>query len=333
MKMLKVANLSIKDKEALFRNTAQKFGMNEAIIEKDFWVCWTMNYLFHYSKWKNHLAFKGGTSLSKSYGIIERFSEDIDLILDWRLLGYTMTEPWNERSKTKQDQFNKEANNRTADFLMMEFLPSLNNEFATLLNEPFKLYIDEIDPQTVNFAYPQIFEDSAILKVIRMEIGALAAWTPTKEIAIISYAAEKYPHIFEAPSTNVLTVAAERTFWEKITILHKEAFRTNGNFPDRYSRHYYDLYCMSKSDVKLNAFLNKGLIERVATFKARFYPATSARYDLAKPGSIRLMPPEKCLSSLERDYIHMQNMIYGYKPQFSEIMDSIKALEAEINQL
>ena len=79
--MFKFANFSVKDKEAVFRNTAQKSGMNEAIVEKDFWVCCTMNYLFHHSKWKQHLAFKGGTSLLKSYGIIERFSEDIDLIL------------------------------------------------------------------------------------------------------------------------------------------------------------------------------------------------------------------------------------------------------------
>lgn len=216
---------------------------------------------------------------------------------------------------------------------MNDFLPSLNKDFGTLLKEPFKLEIDEVDQQTINFAYPQIFEDTAILKVIRMEIGALAAWTPTKDRAIISYAAEKYPHIFEAPSTNVLTVAAERTFWEKITILHKEAFRTNGNFPERYSRHYYDLYCMSNTEVKTNAFSDKGLLERVTAFKTRFYPANSARYDLAKIGSIRLMPPEECMSSLEDDYDHMQNMIYGHKPIFSEIMDTIKALEEKINQL
>ncbi len=123
--MIEVANLSVKDREALFRNTAQKCGMNEAIIEKDFWVCWAMNYLFQHSKWKKHFAFKGGTSLSKSYGLIERFSEDIDLILDWRLLGYSIDEPWNERSKTKQDLFNKEANHKTAAFLLAEFIPCL----------------------------------------------------------------------------------------------------------------------------------------------------------------------------------------------------------------
>jgi hypothetical protein len=202
-----------------------------------------------------------------------------------------------------------------------------------MLDESYSLDIDAVDPQTVSFAYPQIFQDSAILKVIRMEIGALAAWTPTQNIMITSYAAEKYPRIFNKPSTSVLTVAAERTFWEKITILHKEAFRTNGIFPERYSRHYYDLYCMNSSVVKSNAFSDLKLLERVTTFKARFYPANSARYDLAKPRTMRLMPPDECMAALESDYSHMQNMIYGHKPNFSEIMDSIKTLETEINQL
>jgi len=236
--MRKVAKLSIKEREIIFRNTAQKCGMNEAIVEKDFWVCWTMDYLFQYSKWKNHFAFKGGTSLSKGYKLIERFSEDIDLILDWRLLDYKIDEPWNDRSKTKQDIFNKETDNKTTIFLRDDFLPSLNNDFSNILKEQFNLYIDHVEPQTVNFAYPQIFEDSSILKIIRMEIGALAAWTPTQNLMITPYAAEKYPNIFNEISTNILTVSAERTFWEKVTILHKEAFRTNGNFPERYSRHY-----------------------------------------------------------------------------------------------
>lgn len=331
--LFKVATFSIKEREALFRNTAQKCGMNEAIVEKDFWVCWMMHYLFQHSKWKTNFAFKGGTSLSKGYGLIERFSEDIDLILDWRLLGYSSNEPWSERSKTKQALFNKAANQKTTVFLKDEFIPSLSSDFRTRLTEPFKLFIDEIDPQTVNFAYPQIFEDSSILKIIRMEIGALAAWTPTRNIMITSYAAQKYPSIFYEVSTDVLTVAAERTFWEKITILHKEAFRANGNVPERYSRHYYDLYCISDSIIKTNALSNISLLDRVASFKTRFYPSNSARYDLATPGSIRLMPKLECMAALENDYVHMQNMIYGHIPKFIEIMNSIKLLETEINQL
>ena len=84
--MRKIAKITENDRKALFHNTAAKMGMTDAIIEKDFWVCYVLDYLFHHSQWKDNIAFKGGTSLSKAYGLIERFSEDIDLILDWRVL-------------------------------------------------------------------------------------------------------------------------------------------------------------------------------------------------------------------------------------------------------
>lgn len=131
--MNKIAKLADKDREALFRNTARKIGMNDAIIEKDFWVCWTLDYLFHKCKWKDVLAFKGGTSLSKGYNLIKRFSEDIDLILDWRILGYAINEPWKERSNSKQDLFNKEANKRAELFLGGEFLEQIQMERNLLL--------------------------------------------------------------------------------------------------------------------------------------------------------------------------------------------------------
>ena len=104
------------------------------------------------------------------------------------------------------------------------------------------LRIDEDDPQTLRFFYPQSFSDDSILQEIRLETGALAAWTPTTVARISPYIAEEFPAAFAHPATAVLTVSPERTFWEKATILHKEAFRTNGRFPSRYSRHYYDLY-------------------------------------------------------------------------------------------
>lgn len=127
--MYKIARLSSKDREALFRNTANKIGMTEAIVEKDFWVCWMLDFLFHRCRWKQHLAFKGGTSLSKAYGLIKRFSEDIDLILDWRVLGYGKNEPWDERSKTKQDLFNKEVNQRAESFLKKSFFQNFKMSY------------------------------------------------------------------------------------------------------------------------------------------------------------------------------------------------------------
>lgn len=331
--MKNVANLSSAEREALFLVTAREKKLPEAVIEKDFWVCWTLDYLFHNSPWKEHLAFKGGTSLSKCFDLIHRFSEDIDLILDWRLVGCGKDEPWAERSRNQQDKFNKAVNARTETFLAEEFAPKLEADFHTLLNDSFQISIDSADPQTVCFAYPRLFSESAILPIIRLEIGALAAWTPTQNAAITPFAAERYPRVFQQPATSLRTVSPERTFWEKVTILHKEAFRTNGKIPLRYSRHYYDLWCMAQSPVKDTAFKDLELLRQVVAFKERFYPAASARYDLAKPGTMRLMPPDDCLPALRADYDHMKNMIFGEKPEFEEIVTSIGTIEAAINRL
>ena len=328
-----VAKLSRVEREELFLVTAREKALPEAVIEKDFWVCWALDYLFHDSPWKKHLAFKGGTSLSKCFDLIHRFSEDIDLILDWRLVGCGKDEPWAERSKNQQDKFNKAVNAQTEVFLAEEFIPRLEEDFHKLLRDDFQISIDSADPQTVCFAYPRLFLEGAILPIIRLEIGALAAWTPTQEATIAPFAAEQYPLVFRQPSTSLRTVAPERSFGEKVTILHKEAFRTNGKIPPRYSRHYYDLWCMAQSPVKNTAFHDLDLLRQVAAFKDRFYPASSAHYDLAKPGTMRLMPPEDCLSALRADYEHMKNMIFGEKPGFEEILASIHSLEDEIRYL
>ena len=331
--MKNIARLPKEERLILFRNTAANCGLSEGIVEKDFWVCWTLDYLFHQSPWTKHLAFKGGTSLSKSFDLIHRFSEDIDLILNWRLLESAQKDPWAQRSKNQQDKLNKALNAETEVFLREQFVPRLQEDFAQLLVDEFQIEVDEHETQTVNFTYPKLFGEDSILPMVRLEIGALAAWTPTTQSEIISYAAQQYGRIFQNPSTSVLTVMPERTFWEKVTILHKEAFRTNGNFPARYSRHYYDLFCMDASPVKAAAFRNLDLLARVVTFKDRFYPAGNAHYDLAKPGTMRLLPPEDCLPVLRDDYAHMRNMLFGEIPSFEEIMTCIARLEKEINSL
>src|SRR5665647_2464473 len=123
--MLNLARRSSEDRRAIFTSTALQRKLNEAIIEKDFWVCWMLEILFHHSDFSKYLSFKGGTSLSKAYGLIERFSEDIDLILDWRILDYRVDEPWIERSYSAQVRFNEEVNKKTSKFLNETLLPHL----------------------------------------------------------------------------------------------------------------------------------------------------------------------------------------------------------------
>lgn len=332
--MRNIAKINERDRKALFQNTAAKMGMTDAIVEKDFWVCYMLDYLFHRCAWKDRIAFKGGTSLSKAYGLIERFSEDIDLILDWRVLGYGINEPWEQRSNTKQNTFNKEANARAEVFLRDTFLSAIVSDLTAELGENVHCYIDGNDPQTVKIVYPNSFSDTSILQEIRLEIGALAAWTPVRYATITPYAAEQYARLFVQPSTEVLTVLPERTFWEKITILHREAFRPGGRpFPLRYSRHYYDLYKMMQTPVKDNALQDNDLLERVVRFKDKFYRCPWARYDLAKRGTMKLVPPEYNVAKLRSDYEHMQNMLFGERPSFEEIMSAMAQLEKEINAI
>lgn len=332
--MYQLINQRKKHLQTLFRNVAEKTHLHEAVIEKDFWVCLTLDYLFHHCKYKNTFTFKGGTSLSKCYGLIKRFSEDIDLILDWRILGYGMDEPWEGRSKSKQDAFNKEANKRAERFLSDKLLPLLKEDMSQILGQKADFSISADDPQTICFKYPHFFEDSSTVSGIRLEIGPLAAWTPSISKQITSYVAEKHPQIFSKPSTSILTVSAERSFWEKVTILHHEANRPDdSDMPNRYSRHYYDIYCIAHSDIKQSAYNNLSLLKKVTDFKIKFYPRSWAHYELATPGTLKLLPSKHHMDALRKDYAIMENMFFDKYPNFQELMQFTEELEKEINLL
>ena len=354
--MKEVAKLQIKDRMELFQATAISMGMQPNVIEKDFWVCFMLDHQFHDCKYKNAFVFKGGTSLSKSYHVIERFSEDIDLILDWRKIMNDEVNPWEERSKTKQDLFNKQINSEAAKFYKEELIPQLNSEMKEKLGDGEWISVDTEDEMVVNFYYPQIFEAEYLRSCVRLEIGPLAEWMPSHETIVTPFAAEKYPDIFSQKDTSVLTIDVERTFWEKLTILHKIA-----NFPEgkplparyarhlydvynngvvyveadvaRYARHLYDVYNMGNSWVKERAFKRKELLEKDVVFKQKFYYVKGAHYETATLSSIELLPKEAVLNALKEDYQAMRNMIYGNIPEFEEILEFLEKLQEEVHGL
>ena len=328
--MREMARKSEQERRELFRATAQAMHVHEAIAEKDFWVCWLLDYLFHDSPWEDEMAFKGGTSLSKAFGAIERFSEDVDLVLDWRRLGYATEDPWAARSVSKQDAFGKEANRRAAIFLAQEMAPVLRVALATRAGVGITV---EVDEQEVKVWYPKAFSLTAILPQIRLEIGPLAAWTPNVACPIRPYAAERFPQVFTQPATAVRTIAAERTFWEKATILHQEAHRAPERpLPARYSRHYYELYRLSRLPLGRAALTDLDLLREVVCFKTRFYHCPWAHYETAKPGTLRLLPPSHNRDGMQKDYAAMSAMLFGSIPTFAEILDGLADLERTINR-
>lgn len=323
--MDKVARLSARQRQELFSEAAARLRMTPAVVEKDFWVTWMLDRLFATPALARLLMFKGGTSLSKVYGLIERFSEDIDLILDWRVL--VGDDPLAERSKAQQAALNEAINQQAQAYIAGPLL----SELHTALDGVCQCFVGD-DPHVIEVRYPAAFADTYLRPELRLEIGPLAAWLPYDESVVSAYAAQAFPELFARRETMVKVIRAERTFWEKATILHQEAHRPEDRpQPARYSRHYYDLARMAASPVKAAALADDKLLASVVEFKQRFYPRAWARYDLATPGTLRLLPGEKVLAAVETDYRAMGNMIFGEIPAFADIVAKLRTLENEIN--
>ena len=322
-----IAKRSNSERAELFSQTAAKDGRyNAAIVEKDFWVCWILNRLFS-SELRNKLIFKGGTSLSKVFNLIERFSEDIDLILNWQ--GLIDEDPMQARNKTQQGKLNKRLDDAGERFIHNNLFPTIHDLCAGIC----EVEMSQDNPNVILIKYPAAFSSGYLRPEILLEIGPKAAWIPHATYQMYSYAALAYPKRFKNDKVDLIATTPERSFWEKVTILHAEAHRpASKKAPPRYSRHYYDTAQMADSSVKNTALADSELLARVVEFKQRFYPSGHAHYDLARIGTLKLLPPEHAMANLASDYSKMREMIYGNYPSFAEIIAKLKNLEKEINQ-
>lgn len=344
--MDRVALLPIEDRAALFGETGAVRGVANTIIEKDFWVCWTLKRLFGLQETDaTTLVFKGGTSLSKAFGAIRRFSEDIDLSFDREELGYSGDrDPEKEGISKKQSSKLIEALVGDVERHIAEkLLPALRSVIIEQLGEPaegkWSLEIDANDRQTVNFHYPTAFPTSEyagmayITPRVKLELGARGDPWPTERKNIRPYAAEDFPSFFNDPQCAVTVLSAQRTFWEKATALHAEAHRPSETAtPQYFSRHYYDVAMLLDTEEGEAAASNFDLLATVAKHKAIFFRSSWASYDTAKPGTLRLMPSESRIKDLRSDYRAMAPMMFDEKPlSFDDILAKIKKLQETIN--
>jgi hypothetical protein len=323
-----VARLPVNDRADLFTAAALRRGLTAAIIEKDFWVCWTLKRVFTLAAPPAGLLFKGGTSLSKVFGVIERFSEDVDLSFDRAGLGFGgNSDPLNAPTG-KRRKHGLEALGETCRRVVREqLLPQFARAVGEALGEPapgtwqLEPADDDPDGQTLLFRYPagtaphSADEPAYIRPVVRLEIGARSDHWPAVDAAITSYAAAEFPSAFREPGCRVRVLAAERTFWEKATVLHMwHHAPADKKFRDRQSRHYYDVVRLYEHELGKAAIRDVELLLKVARHKEVFFPAAWARYADARPGTLRLVPPKDRLPELEQDYRKMQEMIFGEPP-------------------
>ena len=327
MKSDEIALASADERRMLFSDACRKLQqIPEAMIEKDFWVCYVLEHIFSDEQLSKILRFKGGTSLSKAHGIIERFSEDVDLILNWtRFLD--LGDPNAERSKTKQSLFNELINETAGRYIG----GGLRNRIQSVLGGVCRVELNAIEPLNLHVVYPKVFEDQYLSPNVKLEIGPLASWIPSEKKPIASFVGNSEPQL-ELASFEVPVIKAERTFWEKIEAIHHEHYRPETKkAPRRFSRHYYDIYRMYHSPVYAAAKANLDLLRDVVEFTRKFYPRSWAHFELCKPGTMLLMPSELALPVMKADYAAMRTMIYGDYPSFDEILSTIKKIESEIN--
>lgn len=323
-----IATLNKSQLREIFNETAIKKQVTPAIAEKDFWVTWVLSKIYSDQYLSSILMFKGGTSLSKVFKVIERFSEDIDLILDWSTV--TQDNPRLARSNSQQNKFNQSLNDSAHEFMHDKLLPRFNE----LLQPICYCELDQTIKLVIQVNYPAVFNDPYLRPQILLEIGPLAAWLPFGEFSITSFVADAFPQLSKDPICNVKAIVAERTFWEKATILHHESNRPlDSQLPLRYSRHYYDLAMLASSSIKDNALANMSLLNDVVEFKQKFYPRNWAKYEDCLTGDLKLIPPEYRLKMLQDDYKQMRAMIFGSYPNFSEILTKLHQLENQINSL
>lgn len=326
----------------LFEETASRMNLEPLVVEKDFWVCWTLKHLFHLPGQGENFVFRGGTSLSKVYNVIYRFSEDIDLTVSRGLLGINNDDDFeNVKSNKQRDILIRQMVLACSRFVVSNILPKLTEILASLLKdskEEWSVLIDEQDKdrQTLLFYYPgavELLSGSYVDPSVKLEFGCRSQPWPTKRASIKPYAAEYFPDVFgDEKECEVIALRAERTFWEKATILHQEANRSKERrFPPRFSRHYYDLAMLAKSPIRNSALQDYNLLKEVAQHKKLFFRCGWARYDEAKPGTLRLLPPDFRLPDLQKDYDEMQIMMFGKSPSLQEILDILVELESAIN--
>jgi hypothetical protein len=337
-----LAERVLAERSVFIQEAAARLGVLPVIVEKDYWVCWLLGKIFADSRWEPHLVFKGGTSLSKVFNAIRRFSEDIDLSVSPVLLGHPETEIDEAPSKSMRQKRFKQLQTACAEMVAGRLRGDLEAVCRTYLGQPTNRgdwFRYEVDPRTDSpvlwFDYESTLPAAGgyIVPAVKLEFGSLTDQRPVGQHIIKPMVAEALPELDE-DRDEVVAMEVERTFWEKATILHAEYHRPAAQpFAERFSRHYSDLAALWKQPAGAAAIARLDLLERVALFKSRFFSSPWANYAEATPGGLRLVPPPYRQRELVQDYAKMEPMFLALPPTFDEVVETLREAESRIHLL
>ncbi|MBS0652863.1 MAG: nucleotidyl transferase AbiEii/AbiGii toxin family protein [Verrucomicrobia bacterium] len=309
-------------------------NISPVIMEKDFFVCWLLNILFE-SQFADNLVFKGGTSLSKIFGAINRFSEDIDLSLSPAFLEL----PETAANRSQADKWWEKAEKACEIAIQTQIMPTLEASVLDALEKHEQAKFEFLkDPQTkspvILFHYPSSLptELAYIKRSVKLEFGSLTDQQPTGRYPIRPWIAELFPAAFPDRQCEIIVLEIERTFWEKATILHAEYHRPlDKPMRDRFSRHYADTAALANHSEAIKAIDHHALRDRVVSWKSLFFRDSSTNYAQAKPGTFHLVPRAERLPELRRDYQLMRDMYLNEPLSFDDILSILTHLEHRIN--
>jgi len=341
------ARRPVDERRAFFAEAAARRDLTPLIVEKDFWVCWTLRRLMGVPELARVLTFKGGTSLSKAFGIIKRFSEDIDLTINRAapLIGDVASPMASDISGKERERRGKALSAAAQEWVAAILLPTLAQAIEEALgtSEGWSIEADpdDRDLQTVLFNYPASSgygldygtnyggHTGYVQPRIKLEFGARGDPEPVEQRDILPYVAEDFPGEVPDASTTVPTLALERTYWEKATILH--ALHHSGKLRPGLSRHYYDVFMLDAAGITERALAERDLLEQVVRNKTLLFADAKASYGTAQLGTLRLAVTDAMHDELAADYAAMTEMFMEEPPTFEELVSRLADLEARIN--
>lgn len=340
---MKFIDLSKEDRIDILDRVSTELNIRQReVIEKDWWVTAVLRAMFSLP-YANHLSFKGGTSLSKCWHLIDRFSEDIDIAIDREFLGFSGT-----LSKTQiSDKLRRAACSFVRETMQNDIAEQLYKDGIS--KDKFRVNVNitpisTTDPEIININYDSVLSFSIdgqdgnqyILPKVKIEVSGRSMSEPVSEIALYSMIDQVYPNTpFAEPKFMVRAVLPERTFLEKIFLLHEEFAKPKDLIRvERMSRHIYDIGQMLKTPIAEQAINNTMLYHQVVEHRRTFIGLRDFDYDTLYPAKLNIIPPTSVIEQWKNDYENMRmHMIYGESVPFEELVNKLKELNDRIKQM
>lgn len=316
----------------IFLKAAERTSLLESSVEKDWWVVQTLSVIFSLDC-ANALIFKGGTSLSKGWDLIQRFSEDVDLALDREFLGFTGDLSKGEIRKLRRISY---------QFITRTFTGDLKNKFADWGFNDVTVKTREVenhdqDPLIIEIYYPALaIKDRYLKPVVLVEVGSRSLKEPFTQRNFGTIVSEVFAdQPFSDKPITVPVANPERTFLEKIFLLHEEFQKAPEKIRvKRLSRHLYDIEKLAQTEYADIALQDANLYNTIVKHRRRFTPISGIDYANHSPDKIKIIPPDILLQDWEKDYeVMAETMIYGDRLSFDNLINQLVELQKRINTI